>query len=234
MTGYTEGKHNDPADTQDRLLRVGTKYQSIAPSVADGDNVHLLVDSAGRPIVVGPAASDSPQVGNPVQIGGSVDDTSPSTAGEGNVRRFRASPEGNFIVELYKDSDALSPISATPGASEVKSLYFATTAPSTARKTLVTPTSGRRIRVISIELSNNSGANTRTGLQVYFGTGADIATASAKAIAYAQVDRDNYGNIYRSWPDGGGPVGAVDDAVSMVTGADVGSDCFGVIHYREE
>ena len=45
---YTEGAHDSPADTNDRLLRVGTKYQSTAPNVADGDNVYLLVDSGGR------------------------------------------------------------------------------------------------------------------------------------------------------------------------------------------
>ena len=39
MTGYSEGKHDDPADTKDRLVKIGTKYQASAPSVADGDNV---------------------------------------------------------------------------------------------------------------------------------------------------------------------------------------------------
>ena len=37
MPGYTEGKHDDPADTQDRLVRIGAKYQATAPAVADGD-----------------------------------------------------------------------------------------------------------------------------------------------------------------------------------------------------
>ena len=27
--GYTEGKHDDPADTKDRLVRIGTKYQRL-------------------------------------------------------------------------------------------------------------------------------------------------------------------------------------------------------------
>ena len=75
--GATEGKHDDPADTKDRLVKIGTKYQATAPAVADGDNIYLLVDSAGRPIIVGPAASDAPATGNPVPIGGVVDDTSP-------------------------------------------------------------------------------------------------------------------------------------------------------------
>lgn len=45
---YTDGSHDSPADTRDRLLRVGSKYQASAPAVADGDNVYLLVDAAGR------------------------------------------------------------------------------------------------------------------------------------------------------------------------------------------
>ena len=111
--GYTEGKHDDPADTKDRLVRIGTKYQATAPNVADGDNAYLLVDSAGRVILVGPAAGDAPELGNPVQIGGSVDDTSPAAAAEGDVRRIRVTPEGNLIVELYKDNSPVDTDSQT-------------------------------------------------------------------------------------------------------------------------
>lgn len=46
--GYTDGPHDDPADTKDRLTRIGSKYQASPPGVSDGDNVYLLVDSAGR------------------------------------------------------------------------------------------------------------------------------------------------------------------------------------------
>ena len=49
MTGYSEGKHDESVDTKDRLVRVGAKYQSTVPAVADGDNAHILVDAAGRP-----------------------------------------------------------------------------------------------------------------------------------------------------------------------------------------
>ena len=69
-SGYPEGKHDDPADTLDRLVRIGTKYQATAPAVADGDNAYLLVDAAGRPIIVGPAAEDAAVVGNPLLAGG--------------------------------------------------------------------------------------------------------------------------------------------------------------------
>ena len=45
---YTEGPHDSPADTRDRLVRVGSKYQATAPTVADGDNAYLLLDAVGR------------------------------------------------------------------------------------------------------------------------------------------------------------------------------------------
>ena len=45
---YAEGPHDSPADTRDRLVRVGSKYQATAPTVADGDNAYLLLDAAGR------------------------------------------------------------------------------------------------------------------------------------------------------------------------------------------
>ena len=46
--GYTDGPHDHPADTKDRLTRVGSKFMATPPGVADGDNVYLLVDSGGR------------------------------------------------------------------------------------------------------------------------------------------------------------------------------------------
>ena len=46
---YIEGKHDDPADTKDRLARIGAKYQATPPVVADGDNAHFLVSAEGRP-----------------------------------------------------------------------------------------------------------------------------------------------------------------------------------------
>ena len=45
---YTDGTHDSPADTLNQLKRVGSRYQATAPTVADGDNVYLLVDAAGR------------------------------------------------------------------------------------------------------------------------------------------------------------------------------------------
>lgn len=45
---YTEGAHDSPADTKDRLVRVGSKYQSTPDTVNDGDNVYQRLDDRGN------------------------------------------------------------------------------------------------------------------------------------------------------------------------------------------
>ena len=234
MSGYPEGKHDEPADTQDRLIKVGTKYQATAPAVADGDNVYLMVDSAGRVLIAGAVASDAAAAGNPVQVGGVVDDTSPTAAAEGDARSFRSTPEGNQIVELYKDNNALSPITAMPGASEVKAKRLVSGNPDTTRTTVLPPTSGKKIRVIALVIWNTSA--TDATIECYFGTGAQINTDDTKAIFEAgpsdnTVDTGNYRLVL---PDGAGPVGAVDDVVSLRSNTDLTSGIRGQLFYREE
>ena len=179
----------------------------------------------------GPSASDAPETGNPVQVGGSVDDTSPAAAGEGDVRRFRATPEGNFIVELYKDNIALSPIAAMPGASEILSVRQ-TISNSTTVATAATPTSGKKIRIISVIINYDS--TSATAAEVYFDTGANIASDETKAIAEAFMVSPEFRQVSFVWPDGAGPVGAVDDVLSVREGTGVVATLSFVIHYREE
>ena len=229
---YTEGKLDDPVDTQDRLARVGAKYQATAPAVADGDNVYFLVDAAGRPLIAGAVASDAPAAGNPVQMGGVVDDTSPAAAAEADARAFRATPEGNQIVELYKDNNALSPIAAMPGASEVKRAYKGSVSDSTTRVTIFTPTSGKKIRIISIDISTLTP--TAALVEIYLGTAASAGTDDTKHITQPYLDLDLDGHAFRSWPDGGGPIGAVDEVLSLRTDTNVTTSVRVQITYREE
>ena len=100
MTGYAEGKQDDPADTKDRLLRVGSKYQATAPSVADGDNVYLLVDAAGGPHDEGAAAHDAAATGNPFGIGGVHRTALPGVAAA-DIVDLLMSAEGRARVEEY-------------------------------------------------------------------------------------------------------------------------------------
>lgn len=126
----------------------------------------------------------------------------------------------------------ISVSAATPGASEVKTVLQDTTPSNTTRLTAATPTSGKRIRVISIEGSWRSTSEMR--LEFYFGTGASIVSDETKAIADIVLDRDTNVYYYDSWPDGGGPVGAVDDVLSVRNGVSVAENARALVHYREE
>ena len=94
----SQDQGDTPHDAVDKgfPLKTGGKANTGIPSaVADGDRVNanydefgshrvLLVAPDGSDLVTtggvqvqGPAASDDPEVGNPVQIGGGVDSTTP-------------------------------------------------------------------------------------------------------------------------------------------------------------
>ena len=119
-----------------------------------------------------------------------------------------------------------------PGASEVKSVLKTTASNSTTRVTVLTPTSGKKVRIISCHA--RSGSTTGTGIEVYFATGATILTNAGKEIVETVLDITDMPSIFLVWPDGGGPVGAVDEVISLRTGADITNNVVVVIHYREE
>ena len=125
---------------------------------------------------------------------------------------------------------------ATVGASEVTTVR-ASRQSSTTVATIITPASGKRVRIISVNMSILDGANMEA--EIYFGDGANIATTPANAIwdysmrrktdnAFALVS-DSFG-----WPDGGGPVGDVDEVVSHRAGISVSTTVYTIIHFREE
>ncbi len=124
-------------------------------------------------------------------------------------------------VNVYRD-----------GASEVKSIVHSSTSDSTTRATALTPSSGKKIRVISCRLTNAS--LTVVGVEVYFGTGALITTTPEKAIDYALLDIEDFAVATILWPDGGGPIGVVNEVVSLRTSANISGNVRLIIHYREE
>ena len=240
----------------------------------------LLTTARGSVFVEGPTASDAAEAGNPVQIGGSVDDTSPTAATEGDVRRIRATPEGNVIAEVYRDNisvaklddaaftpatDPVFPIGALAdetspdsvdegdvgavamtlarelyvrpmrrGAGEVIATRAFTGSVSTTRSTLVTPTSGKKIRIVDFDMRNDSLTDTLG--ELYFSTGANFETTAGKAIGRSPlIDTTvNAPHVSKVWPEGSGPVGAVDDVLSIRTNIDVGANFEVTVHYREE
>ena len=98
--GYTEGAHDSPADTRDRLVRIGSKYQATAPAVADGDNAYLLLDAAGRVLISGTVAHDAAAVGNPVRIGGVYRTTVPAVAA-GDIADLLVDTAGRLKTGLH-------------------------------------------------------------------------------------------------------------------------------------
>ena len=140
--GYSEGAHDAPADTKDRLVRVGSKYQATAPSVADGDNAYLLLDAAGRVLISGAAAHDAAAVGNPVRIGGVYRTTVPAVAA-GDIADLLVDVAGRlklaFAPDTFKMIDAVAITAGTP-------------------VTVWTPGSGKKVRLLGWVLSSSAAA----------------------------------------------------------------------------
>ena len=140
--GYTEGAHDSPTDTKDRLVRVGSKYQATAPAVADGDNAYLLLDSAGRVLISGGAAHDAAAVGNPVRIGGVYRTTIPAVAA-GDIADLLVDGAGRlklaFTPDTFKIVDAVAITAGTPA-------------------TVWTPASGKKVRLLGWVLSSSAAA----------------------------------------------------------------------------
>lgn len=104
---------------------------------------------------------------------------------------------------------------------------------SSTRATVLTPTSGKKVRIISCQ--QNSATGTAFTAETYFGTGAFITTNAGSEIMDSGSDGTNGEHTHEMvWPDGGGPVGAVDEVVSMRTGANVTAGLVVTIVYREE
>ena len=111
---------------------------------------------------------------------------------------------------------------------EVKSFTKATANDSTDDVTLVTPGTGRRIKVLSLNMITASA--TAANFECYFSV-AD-AMPAAKVIAVRNLDTDAVAEHFVSFGDDG-PVGLVDEIVSMRTSADITTNGVYTIVYRE-
>jgi hypothetical protein len=140
--GYSEGAHDAPADTKDRLVRVGSKYQATPPSVTDGDNAYLLLDAAGRALISGAAAHDAAALGNPLRIGGVYRTTIPAVAA-GDIADLLVDAAGrlklSFTPDTFKMIDAVAITAGSPA-------------------TVWTPGSGKKVRLLGWVLSTSAGA----------------------------------------------------------------------------
>ena len=105
----------------------------------------------------------------------------------------------------------------TPGylddLSDTKSTFFSDPGGSTVRQTLLTPSVGKRVRLIQVSVAQ-VGSDGVHYAELYFGTGTTIADNPTKAIGYARVP-DNGEGSSRAWGRGAGPVAAKNQVLSI-------------------
>lgn len=120
----------------------------------------------------------------------------------------------------------------TPDSSEVISTIVVIGATSATRATVITPTSGKKIRVLKIETAAFNLTTDPDVVQVYFGTGAAVTTNPASVIAIFDTGTDGDGRDITG--DGEGAIGAVDEVLSWRTETETETGLHLVIRYREE
>lgn len=169
--------------------------------------------------VEGKVAHNAVDAGNPVKIGGVVDGSAAAVAGD-------------IVDASFTIDGRMNVAPSRPGASETKTARSPTTGVSTTKVTLLTPTSGKKVRIISVGMQNQGSTGVR--FELFFDDGATIGSDATKVIASAFLDNADQPSILHSFPGGDGPVGAVDDIVNMRTGGNIsGSGEFEIL-YQEE
>ena len=87
---------------------------------------------------------------------------------------------------------------------------------STTRTTLLTPTTGKKIRIVHYNLIQRPTTNTvKAYLELYFGTGTNITTTPSNAIAWEFSNNVTGDTASRSYTRGQGPLGAKDAVISI-------------------
>lgn len=179
-----------------------------------------------RAVVVGAVADDVAAAGNPLPIAGLADDTSPDSVDEGDTGTLAMTLSRELYVRPMRR-----------GAGEVITVRGVTGSTASTRATIVDPTSGKKIRILSVFMYSDS--TVLGNLELYFADsdspGANINTTGAKAIMRQKVDYDATApELPMVWPDGAGPVGAVDDLLSIRCGEAIGANGVAIVLYREE
>tara|TARA_Y100000310_G_C20686095_1_gene819094 strand:- start:1871 stop:2584 length:714 start_codon:yes stop_codon:yes gene_type:complete len=189
-----------------------------------------------------PTSTDGPifQPGDTIPIMGSANIVNARFIRDGSTdatlsTRFFSGFDIPFVSSgARRDDDGrLLVVAAQPGASEVKSLHDRSGSTSTDPETILTPTSGKKVRIVGISLYSKSA--TAAFAEVYFGTGANYNTNANKQIMSVGLDLVDLPSIVMVWPDGAGPVGLADDIVVIGTqGADITNSLGITMQYREE
>ena len=102
----------------------------------------------------------------------------------------------------------------------------------TTRATAIDPTSSQRIRITSVWAF--SEGDDVTSIEVYFGSGANIGSTPSNSIFNARIQSTIAANAHQEWPDGAGPVGILNEDVSVRTSTAVTDNVVVLIVFRRE
>lgn len=138
----------------------------------------------------------------------------------------------NGVRALYDAAGRVYTNAYVAGASEIVSTVAATVSSSATRLTVATPAAGKRIRMIAFALRSADAISSLFSL--FFGLGSTILITPSKSIFTVQLDTDHTPNAALAWPDGAGPVGAVNDVVSLTASPNISGNGLVVVTYREE
>lgn len=237
-TNKIQGTVSHDAVDSGNPVKIGGKAVTGSPSaVADGDRVDALFDELGKlGIFIGEDGTN-----DKVAVLSSANDGVDAAA---SSRLHTASdnsglgPDGSWdrLRTLGDTAGAglgvLSTGARTPGSSEVKTLVVVIGATSASRATFLTPSSGKKVRVLSFRASAQGLTTDPDEVQVYFGTGAAVTTNAASIIGIYDTGTD--GTDDDKFPEGAGPIGAADAVVSWRTQTETETGLLGVLVYREE
>jgi hypothetical protein len=84
---------------------------------------------------------------------------------------------------------------------------------SSSRTTLITPSTGRRLRVVRVTITQVSPDSVHYA-EIFYGTGANIQSDETKAVDFVKVPDQGEGAT-RSWSRGTGPVGLKNEVLSL-------------------
>ena len=117
--------------------------------------------------------------------------------------------------------------------SETKVVYL-TQSVSTTRVTVLTPSTGTRVRLLRIHLIQQQNAAGLVQHEFYFGTGANITTTVANAIDEYALTTSG-AEVVQTWTRGEGPLGAKDAVLSYRTSTSAfGGNMYLIVEYSEE
>src|SRR3990167_8682384 len=115
----------------------------------------------------GPSASGDAEAGNPVQVGASVDETSPASVDEGDVRRLRCTPTGEIYAVVYNDG----------GGGKLQTKWAEINATASGDTTVVALVASKKIQVVQM------GFSVSTAVDIAWKSGAATTKINARSFA---------------------------------------------------